>query len=147
MTPLALAALEREKERQRQAQRRARERREAAEERARQAEAAAKERRRLAAIERNRQAAAAAERRATAERRAAERRAAAPFAETVALNIYARRTAAGIRYAVIIDGQCMTFDDLEEARDWRNRFAGSRRESRPYLFVNLIRAGEAPGRL
>lgn len=138
---LALAALEREKERQRQAQRRARERREAAEERARQAEAAAKERRRLAAIERNRQAAAAA------ERRAAERRAAAPFAETVALNIYARRTAAGIRYAVIIDGQCMTFDDLEEARDWRNRFAGSRRESRPYLFVNLIRAGEAPGRL
>lgn len=137
MTPLALAALEREKERQRQAQRRAKERRAAAEERARQAEAAVKERRRLAAIERNRQAAAAA-----------ERRAGASFAETVAVNIYARPTRDGRpRYAVIIEGQCTTFDDLEEARDWRNRFAASRRTSRPYLFVNLIRAGEAPGRL
>lgn len=141
MTPLALEALAREKERRRQYARDRYRRRQEAERRQQEAE----QRRRQEAEERRQ--AAADRRRAAAERRRQE--AERPFRETVAVNIYARtnpRTGART-FNVILAPHSATFDDLEEARRWRNRTAASHRESRPFLFVNLIRAGEAPGRL
>lgn len=142
MTPLALEALAREKERRRQEARDRYRRRQEAEERRQ----AAADRRRVAAAQR-RQEAEERRRQAAAERRRQE--AERPFRETVAVNIYARtnpRTGART-FNVILAPHSATFDDLEEARRWRNRTAASHRESRPFLFVNLIRAGEAPGRL
>lgn len=144
MTPLALAAIERDKERARQSARRAAERRRQAAARAR----AAEERRKAEAAQRRAEAAA---RRLTAEeerrRWRVEQAKRDPFVETVAVNIYRRRNGGPGRYIVHIDGRAATFDDFEKARRWRNEVAASRMASRPLLLVNLIRAGEAPGRL
>lgn len=64
---------------------------------------------------------------------------------SVAPNISARRLADGsLRFDVVLAPWSRSFDSLDEARAWRDRVA---RIGRRLRLVNLIRAGEAPGRL
>jgi hypothetical protein len=68
------------------------------------------------------------------------------FRETVATNIYRTppRSDGTTRFFVLVHPWSATFDSLDEARAWRDRVA---RIGRRLRLVNLIRAGEAPGRL
>lgn len=140
MTPLALAALEREKHRRRQYQRQWRERRQQAvptkTKLALEAEQREKERKREAQA-------------AYWRRRAEAMPADALDGQTIATNIYARtrRTDGVVVYTVAVHPHLASFDDLDEAREWRDRIAATYLRRSPVRLVNLIRAGEALGRL